>query len=267
MPVVLETIDTSPFSAFTGALPATCACFGFAIRNSAALEGAIDVSPEFAFALVDRFFGGAAQIAVLDRSLTLVERLAVRMVAERVVHHVMEVWHDHVPLTLAISAFESEPEMVQWMRRDDEVLVASFSVQSDHGRGSFRICMPLGAIERFFETSDRRGTRAARPATGGPPASNPFAEATVRRMPVDVSVRMPAFDVPMRQLLALPPGTVLATGLPTDAQLEVYVCDTHRFFATPGRVGSRMAVRVLDSLQATTLDGHGLEPPSASTSV
>jgi flagellar motor switch protein FliM len=59
---------------------------------------------------------------------------------------------------------------------------------------------------------------------------------------------LPEFRLSMQQLLELKPGSVLATGLPRTAQLDVLVAGQHRFQATPGRLGSTLAVRLLDRI-------------------
>jgi flagellar motor switch protein FliM len=74
-----------------------------------------------------------------------------------------------------------------------------------------------------------------------------IAETSLRQMQVDISARLPAFDVPMRHLLGLPVGAVLTTGIPTDTKLDITVGGQTRFRAAAGRVGTKLSVRLLDA--------------------
>lgn len=253
VPVTVADVSVSTFAHFTGSLAPACSCFGFGIANAEPNEGVIEIHGELAYLLVDRFFGGDAHPTVMERGLTLVERLAVRTVVERILLHLAEVWHEYVPLQLALTSFESDPGMVQHMRREDEILVATFALEIDGMKSGFRICLPLAAIERFFNAGDRRRARRDGRAQHDK-ATTDLTEATVRKMRVEVTVRMPAFAVPMRQLMELRTGAVLTTGLQTDTALDVFVSGTPRYRATPGRVSGRVGVRVLDALQAGPIE-------------
>ena len=73
-------------------------------------------------------------------------------------------------------------------------------------------------------------------------------ETALRNTSVTVSARLPQFELPLRELAALAPGHVLTTGIPRDAELSVLVGERERFRGAPGRVGRRLAVRLLDSI-------------------
>jgi flagellar motor switch protein FliM len=73
-------------------------------------------------------------------------------------------------------------------------------------------------------------------------------ENSVRNTRVPLSARLPEFRLAMRQLLELKPGSILATGLPRTAVLVVLVGTQRRFQATAGRLGSSLAVRLLDRI-------------------
>ena len=60
-----------------------------------------------------------------------------------------------------------------------------------------------------------------------------------RRVPV--AARLPEFRLPLRALPSLAVGAVLATGVPTDAEVELIVSGQQRFRAPAGRIGRRMA--------------------------
>jgi flagellar motor switch protein FliM len=75
-------------------------------------------------------------------------------------------------------------------------------------------------------------------------------ERSVRGARVPIAVRLPEFRLTLGELSALAPGSVLATGLPRTAPLDVYIGPQRRFTASPGRVGSSLAIRLLERTTA-----------------
>ena len=250
-------VEQFSFGEFTLSLPTPCASYGFDIRNANGRKGVIDVGREFAFFLVDRFFGGSSgQPLPLHRGLTPIERLAVRIVVERLTTLVEEIWHDHVRLELELSTFESIPEMIQAANQDDPVLVANIEVAVEDQTSLIVVCLPFSVLQTFFSSVDRRRVQDVVTTEQERRVARETVEASLRMTYVDVAAHLPTFRVPMRQLLGLPVGAVLATGLPTDTTLNLLVNGTPRYRVTPGRIGQQLAVRVLDS--------HESVPPTAS---
>jgi flagellar motor switch protein FliM len=56
----------------------------------------------------------------------------------------------------------------------------------------------------------------------------------------------------MRDLASLRAGSVLATAIPTNSEIELLVGNQRRFRGTVGRVGRKLAVRVLEAIRPTT---------------
>jgi flagellar motor switch protein FliM len=105
-------------------------------------------------------------------------------------------------------------------------------------------------LEKFFVSGDKRRVRDMTGSVRERQAARVLTEASLRVMNVDVAARLPSFRVPLRQLLKLPPGTVLHTNIPTDSELEILVGGQPRYRATSGRVGQKLAVRLTDAPDA-----------------
>lgn len=250
-------VEQFSFGEFTLSLPTPCASYGFDIRNAHGRKGVIDIGHEFAYFIVDRLFGGSSKQPIqLDRGLTPIERLAVRVVVERLTTLIEEVWHDHVSLDLELTTFESFPEMIQSANQDDPVLVANIEVAVEEQTSLIVICLPFSVLETFFSSADRRRVVDVVTTEQERRLARETVEGSLRKTHVDVAAQLPAFRVPMRHLLGLPVGAVLATGLPTDTSLNLYINGTPRYRVAPGRIGQQLAVRVLDT--------HESVPPTVS---
>lgn len=242
--VQLLGVEQFTFGEFMLSLTTPCNSFVFDIADSGGQQGVVDFGREFAFFLVDRLLGGNGRVAVLDRALTPLERMVVRIAAERLVALTIEVWQDHIPLDLVLSRFEMVPDMLQIANREDPVLVANVEVSADHFRSLVLVCLPFTVLEKFFTGS---GTRRVNVAPGGArerAADRVAVEHSLRATPVDLSVRFPEIPLSMRELAALRPGSLLPTGLPIDTELDLLVAGDRRFRAVAGRSGRSLAVRI-----------------------
>jgi flagellar motor switch protein FliM len=245
----LLSVEQFSFGEFTLSLPTPCASYLFDIRDSGGAQGVIDFGHDFAYFLVDRLFGGSGGATTMRRSLTPIERLAVRTVAERVMHLTREVWQDYIEMDLALSGFESIPEILRVANREDPVLVANIDVAAGGTRSLLLLMLPFSVLEKFFSASGKRvasvtGSERERAA------NREATETSLRVTRVPVAARLPDFRITVRDLTALAEGGLLATGIPTDAELRVLIAGQPRFRGTAGRIGRNLAVRLATPLDA-----------------
>jgi flagellar motor switch protein FliM len=222
------------------------------IKDAGGHQGVIDFGTELAFFLVDRLLGGGGDPTILDRALTPIERMALRVVAERVMTQLEEIWREHEVLELAIDGFESVPETIQAVPREDPVVVVTLSASFADKTSVLSICLPVGVLEKFFVVASGE-TKARLLSIGSESeviANRANTEAQLRATAVPVRVRLPDFRVSLRDVAGLHVGTVLATGMPTTAPLLAYIGATPRFHCSAGWVGRKLAVRVLDAIDA-----------------
>lgn len=242
----LQSVEQFTFGEFTQSLPTPSATYIFDVDGSGGAQGVVDVGGELAYFLVDRLFGGGGQAAILSRALSPVERLALRTVAERTCQLLEEIWQDHVPLSLGVTGFESSPEILQIANREDPVLVANVEVNVGQAGSLLLVCLPFSVLEKFFQSAGQRRTSGAAGNDRERDEARERAERALRATPVPVSARLPAFKLSLRELGALVPGEVLATGIPRDAALTVLVGGRPRYRGSAGRIGRRLAVRLQD---------------------
>ena len=245
--LTLQSVEQFSFGEFTLSLPTPCASYTFELRDTGGQHGVIDFGHEFAYFLVDRLFGGSGSPALPNRALTPIERMAVRVVAERVLTALQEAWEDYIELDLGLTGFESIPEILRIANREDPVLVANIEVTAAETRSLLLVCLPFAVLERFFA-----GGQEARVALLGTPlereTNREVAEHALRSTRVAVAARLPDFRISVREMMRLSAGSVLSTGIPRTADLDVFVGSQRRFHAAPGRIGASLAVRITDGI-------------------
>lgn len=250
-------VEQFSFGEFLLSLPTPCNSYIFDVENAGGQQGVIDFGREFAFFLVDRLLGGNGRVLVPERALTPLERLVVRMVADRLALQLGEAWQDHVPLNLELSRFETIPDMLQIANREDPVLVANVEVSAGAMRSVVLLCLPFVVLEKFFTGGGVRRVRVAGGSAEERAADRQAIEQSLLTTPVPVSVRLPEIRLSMRELAALKPGSVLTTGLPPDSELDVIVGGQKRFRALAGRSGRKLAVRITEAADQTTPSDAG----------
>lgn len=246
----LMSVDQCTFGEFSHSLPTPCTAYIFDILDSGGQQGVVELGNEFAYVLVDRLFGGHGTPAILDRGLSPIERMAVRIVPERTTALVTDVWKEHIDLQLKLSGFEAVPEILRTSSAEDPVLVASINVETGGIASRIQICLPFAVIDTFFSDVGMKRLASVTGSERERQANRALAEASLRSASVPICARLPDFRVPMRELAALKVGTVISTGIPCDAKVEVKVNGQPRFTGSAARMGRKMAVSISRELQA-----------------
>lgn len=245
--VSLQGVEQYSFGEFTLSLPTPCASYTFDIKNTGGQGGVIDFGTDFAFFLVDRLFGGSTDVAVPHRALTPLERMSVRSIADRVLGYLGESWREYVDMDLTLAGFESVPDMLRVANRDDPVLVATYEVRAGANSSLLICCLPFAVLEKFFAGgTERRSTILGSEEERAENAR--LAERALRTTRIAVAARLPQFRLSLRELLSLQQGSLVATGIPRTAEIDVLIGQQRRFQAAPGRVGPALAVRLTDDV-------------------
>jgi flagellar motor switch protein FliM len=248
--VRLQSVEQFSFGEFTLSLPMPCSSFIFDIQGTGQ-KGVIDIGPEFSTYIVDRLFGGEGTGTPLTRALTPIERMAVRSVADRVTSLLQEIWQDHVPMELNITGFESSPEILQVVNREDPVLVANVEFSTGSVSSLVLLCLPFSVLDKFFTSSGQQ--RMALLATNEQEREQTRlrSEAALRATKVPLTACLPDFQLAMRDIAQIVEGTIIPTGIPKDARVIVRAGSQERFIGHAGRVNGNLAVRIVDALPSS----------------
>jgi flagellar motor switch protein FliM len=243
----LLSVEELSFGEFMLALPSPCASFVLDIKNHSGNHAVVDFGLEFAYYLVDRMLGGSAEVIQMHRPLSAIERMVVRIAAERLTQQMADAWQDYIPLDMIVNGFESIPEMLSVMNREDPVLVANMEVKVEDIASVCLVCLPFGILERFFSGDSGRREVTVQGTDQERSTDRLSVESSLREAQLTVSARLPAFEVPINELMNLREGQVLETGFAPDTPLELLVSDQRRFVGSVGRIGRQLALRVEES--------------------
>jgi flagellar motor switch protein FliM len=252
--LTLQGVEQLSFSEFALSLPTPCCSYVVDIHDSGGQQGVIDFGNEFAYFLVDRLLGGKAEPFVAERALTPIERTVVRTVADRTTAALREIWEDYIRLELMVTGFESIPEILRATGGDQPVLVASVGINAGGRQSLMSLCLPFSVLDTFFADSQLHRKGSVTGSQEERRAIRDLVGTKLRSTRLDVAARLPEFRIPMRTLMALEEGSVLATGIPSSAEVDVFISNQPRFKATAARVGRRLAVSVNAPLAVARTD-------------
>ena len=247
MEIRLQSVEQFAFGEFTLSLPTPCSSYLFDIAGTGQ-KGIIDFGPEFSYYVIDRLFGGEGSGVIYARSLTPIERMAVRSVADKITVLLQEIWQELVPMELNITAFESSPEILQVANREDPVLVANIEITAGNATSLVLICIPFSVLDKFFASTGHQRLAVLTTSEEERSITRQRSEASLRSTKVPLHARLPEFQLTMRELATLEVGSVIPTGIPRDARVIVRAGTQERFIGHAGRVAGNLAVRILDSV-------------------
>lgn len=245
MDVTVSGVEQMMFSEFMLSLPSPCSTFVFRVNDRAGSHGVIDLGAELGFLIVERLFGGYGDAQVPRRAHTALEQAVIRGIAERALGLLREAWQDQVPMSPEITHFESNPAMLQFAAREDNVLVANVTVRADSFGGFITVCLPMAVFESFLQ---EQVTRSSGVNESG--AHRPALESLLHQAGVTVRVRLPLFTLNARTVAALAPGQTIQTGHPVDVPIEVHVNGRLHHLGILGQLRHYIGVRLVQSASA-----------------
>lgn len=209
---------------------------------------------------VDRLLGGAGRIPTVRKETTIIEQgLALKMVDE-ITDAMSEGWAQAVPMTFfAGKPEERYPANLRITAPTDVVAVLTYEVRysvDESGDGSRReaqaapltICMPHTFLEpllpRLSPTAwvahvDKSPDRFRRDQI----------ETTLQGVEVPLTAILGGVELSVDELAGLKAGDVIRFGERADQPVRLSVMDQAVAWALPGRVGDRVALRLLTPLQ------------------
>lgn len=152
---VKPVISTQPaemvnYDLWSALAPGFCALSTYKLHP---LKGMVMVrlDPAMIWAVVDRFYGGAAARSAPERNefTRSEERLLSRM-SDEIMQALIRAWSDLLPMEMTLVAREQDPQALVFAEASDQLLSQSFSISFGRDEGwTIEIMFPLGALRQL----------------------------------------------------------------------------------------------------------------------
>ena len=205
--------------------------------------GVLQMDLALAFPVMDLLLGGEGTGTPPARDITEIEEHILQGVGALVCHELERSWQA-IELTFAFQQRQRPEAMQRLIPSEEKVLSLSFEITIPEVRGSLNIAVPAVVSSALLRKLNAEAVYVRR--IGSTEA--------VRRMrlrllscPFGVELVLPALAVPLRELLNLAPGSVLALPRALSSPASVRAAGAELFLAQPVRRGGQRAAQILSA--------------------
>lgn len=237
----LLSVDQLTYDEFVRSVPnPTYLC----IFSMLPLEGRclLQISLDIVFLMLDRLLGGPGDVPTNIRALTEIENRIMGGIMERVMMAMAEAWSSIYSIEPRIEAMESNLEFVQIVSGNDMVILFSFEIEIGDRQGMLTMCIPYIVVEPITRSLSASLWFASRKSSD--PEIQKNVERLITRVKLPISVELGRTNISLGDFLNLEVGDVVVLDQRIDRPLNVRVGKRVKMVGVPGRVGSRIAVRV-----------------------
>ena len=221
------------------------------VMTSTGLAGPFmaDLDLGFAFAAVDRLLGGPGRIPQQRGDPTPIEADLIARVVGHLPHALNEGWSHLQTLDVAVTESALTPILLRIAAPAEVVAVMTYEVRFAGQTAPMTICYPYATLEPLLPRLAATMWYAQRRAVSGNAAVREILESEVRSVEIPVAASFRAVDIPVEALTELRPGDVIRFDEHFDEPVLIAVSDQAQAWAIPGRVGDRVALRLVSPLQ------------------
>ena len=245
-------IEECSYSEFNNSLPAPVV---LAIMDAPPMYGSLvfQMSPEFAYMLISRLFGGGSS-GENSKQFTEIELALVERVLRQAVGVFDEAWDKVIELATQIERIETSPQFAQITAPNEPVAVIILNITMGEETGLMSICIPHTAIEpvsqqlntrMWFSSGSRDDGRAEERAA--------ILRDKLLQTPIPVTAYFDQTPATVSDIVNLQIGDVIKLDHAIDLPLTIKVHHIPKFRATVGVMGHKYAMQIVDIIKEENL--------------
>lgn len=206
-------------------------------------RAALELHTNVVFIIVDRLLGGLGKGLNKGRELTDVEQTLLETVVWEVLSALKESWANVATLQPRLGEIAFTPQFMQIAISSETVLTISFEIRILDSAGTMRICIPETVLGPVMEqlTAQTFYAGARRTLT---PSQTTGLRKNLDRVTVQVVGQLGETELSINEVVNLRPGDVIPLRRRSKDELEVLVAGVPKFWARPGLIGRRTALKI-----------------------
>jgi flagellar motor switch protein FliM len=209
----------------------------------------IDVDLGLAGAMIDRILGGAGRIPADRREPTAIESDLIGRIVDDLIPAMVEGWSHLATLEPTITERAFSPSLLRVAAPSHVVAVMTYEVRLGGASAPLTICLPHQTLEPIL---DRLSATAwyAQPERGVADGSRrDELTASLQQVNVPLTAILGDVELSVGELVDLQVGDVIRLADRAADPIRLTVMDQAAAWARPGRVGDRLALRLISPLQ------------------
>ena len=215
------------------------------IVNFSPLSGSIiiDVSPNIAFAIIDRVLGGFGKGVEKIRDFTEVEMVLVEKMMKNFAEVMKEPWENIIDINPKLEKIETNVQFAQLISPNEIIALITLSVKVAETEGMVNICIPHMVVEPivpklstkfWFSTNENASTSEYKETINS----------KIQKTYVPIKAVLGNTDITVDEFLQLSKGDVLLLDKKVDTDIPVSVGDLLKFYAKPGVRKNKLALKI-----------------------
>ncbi len=223
------------------------------VMASTGLAGSfmVDMDMGFALAAVDRLLGGPGRMPSDRHEPTPIEADLIARIVAHLPPALNEGWSHLQTLDVLVTESALTPILLRIAAPAEVVAVMTYEVRFAGQTAPITICYPYASIEPLLPRLAATMWYAQRRQVAGSTGVRDTLENEIRSVEIQVAASFRAVDIPVEALSELRPGDVIRFDERFDEPVLIAVSDQAQAWAIPGRVGDRVALRLVTPLQPT----------------
>ena len=241
-------IEECSYSEFNNSLPAPVV---LAIMDAPPLHGSLvfQMSPEFAYMLISRLFGGGSA-GENSKQFTEIELALVERVLRQAVSVFDEAWDKVLALSTQVERIETSPQFAQITAPNEPVAVVILNITMGEETGLMSICIPHTSIEPVSQQLNTRmwfssGIRD----DGRAEERQAMLTSMLMQTPIPLTAYFEQTPATVSDIVNLQVGDVIKLDHGVDHPLTIKVHHIPKFHATIGTIGHRYAMQIVDVIK------------------
>jgi flagellar motor switch protein FliM len=237
--VNLVSVEQLTFREFLQRIPDLAYLATFQVKPMGA-TAALDLELSLVFPIIDLLLGGVGRMSEQEREITEIEEGIMEGVVRILCAELQTAWAS------LNSSFEFDErlqpaQLQRLMPPGDKTLCLSFEINMPESHGVMNVAFPAVASNSLLRRLDLDGGYSRH---RGPSITRERMATHALEFPFDFSLQMPVSRLPIRTLLDLKPGEVIAFPHPTSSPIEGIIAGRTLYEAFPMRAGTQRASRI-----------------------
>lgn len=209
----------------------------------------MDISPNIAFFMIDRFLGGMGTGYSMQRDFTEIELAIMRTVFQKITAYMTDVWRDYLEVDIDLTSVETNPRLIQIYAPEDIVVIVLMSVKLKDMEGTISITMPGVGVEEMLERFTSKYARLSKTFLdeNKEKISRSLIKHSLYESDLSMKATFAETSMGLQELLSLKVDDVLFLDKPTTDGVNIKIDGVPWFTGKLGNVKMNKAVRVAES--------------------
>jgi len=242
----LLSVDQATVTEFINSFSAPCCTYLVQVQDSNQ-EVFIDISPNLVLLIMDCLFGGPGRLPEEPREITPLEQRVISRILDYILEILRRSWEGFASLNMKIKAFYTNPDFIPLPEQGELMITASIEISYHESPTRFNISYPYSFLRDIFVGFDSSTQRVSQRIPDS--RDTAIIEKTLKTVKIPLRVILGETTINLKELVELELGDVLPLDKKIDQDLEVLVGNSPKFYAHPGVISNRIAVRVTKVLK------------------